>query len=679
MSRYTTHDIRNVALLGHAGSGKTTLAEALLHASGAINGQGSVDKGDTVSDFDPLEQKHHHSLRTSLVNLDYKKTHINMIDTPGYPDFMGQALSALRAVETVALIINAQSGIETMTRRFMDWIKQNNLCRMIIVNKIDAEGVDTQAVLAAIRESFGTECLAINLPADNATKVVDCFFNPSGESDFSSVPEAHTAVIDQTVEVDEDLMTVYLEQGEVAPDQLHDAFGKALREGHLVPVCFVSARNGTGVKELLEVLTKLMPSPLEGNPPPFVRVNGSDTTPIEVKPDPDAHILAHVFKVTFDPYVGKLGIFRIHQGTVRKDSELYVDDGRKGFKVGHLFKVQGKDNEEIVEGIPGDICAIAKVTDIRFDGMLHNFHDEDDVHLTASAFPMPLAGLAVRPQKRGDEQKMSEALEKLAEEDPCISVERDATANETVLRGLGELHLRTALERMEEIYHVAVDTKPPTVPYRETITRKAEGHHRHKKQTGGAGQFGEVFLNVEPLPRGSGFEFVNKVVGGVIPSQFVPSVEKGVRQVLEHGAIAGYPMQDVRVAVYDGKHHSVDSNEVSFITAGRKAFVDAIEKAKPIVLEPIVNIEITIPNDSMGDITGDLSSRRGRVQNTDVLAGGMVTIHGQVPLGELSNYQSRLKSMTGGEGSFTMQLSHYDPAPATLQKDLASKHSKQEE
>jgi elongation factor G len=285
---------------------------------------------------------------------------------------------------------------------------------------------------------------------------------------------------------------------------------------------------------------------------------------------------------------------------------------------------------------------------------------------------MPLAGLAVKPKKRGDEQKLSEALEKIAEEDPCIEVERDATANETVLRGLGDLHLRTVIERMEEIYNVAVETKPPTVPYRETITRKAEGHHRHKKQTGGAGQFGEVFLRVEPRERGAGFEFANEVVGGAIPAQFILSVEKGVRQVLNSGAVAGYPLQDVRVSVYDGKHHSVDSNEVSFITAGRKAFLNAISKAKAIILEPIVEIEITIPNDNMGDITGDLSSRRGRVSSTDVHPGGMVTVKGQVPLAELTDYQSRLKSMTGGEGSFTMHFSHYDPTPANVQKELAS-------
>jgi len=679
MSEYTTHDIRNVALVGHAGSGKTTLTESLLHTAGAIQSAGTVEKGTTVSDSDPLEKKHQHSLRSSVVSMDYDGCHINLIDTPGYADFIGQTLCVLPAVETVAVVINANSGIQTMTRRLMEVVTARKQCRMIIINHIDGDEVDLEALLGDIRENFGHECLALNLPAGGASQVVDCFFNPSGEADFSSVEVAHTAVIDQTVEVDEELMEAYLEQGEVGPDQLHDAFEKALREGHLVPVCFVSASSGTGIKELLEVLARLMPNPAEGNAPPFVRSQDGHEEPVKIMPDPDGHIIGHVFKVAFDPYVGKLGLFRIHQGTVTKDSELYLNDARKAFKVGHLFKMQGDKHVEISTGVPGDLCAIAKAADIHFDAMLHDFHEEDDLALKPVSFPMPLAGLAISPSKRGEEQKLAEAMDKISQEDPCIKVEKDATANETVLRGLGELHLRTALERMEEVFNITVDTSPPTIPYRETITQKADGHHRHKKQSGGAGQFGEVYLRVEPLPRGSGFRFVNKVVGGVVPHTFIPSVEKGVRQAYEGGAIAGFPMQDLQVEVYDGKHHAVDSNEISFVTAGRKAFVEAVAKAKPIVLEPIVAIAVTVPNGNMGDITGDLSSRRGRVSNTDVLSGGMITVSGQVPLAELGDYQSKLKSMTGGEGSYTMELSHYDPTPVNLRKEMVKQYENREE
>jgi elongation factor G len=356
-----------------------------------------------------------------------------------------------------------------------------------------------------------------------------------------------------------------------------------------------------------------------------------------------------------------------------------VGEARKAFKVGHLFKMQGDKHIEISTGVPGDLCAIAKVNDIHFDALLHNFHDEDDLALKPISFPMPLAGLAINPSKRGEEQKLAEAMDKMSQEDPCIKVERASAANETVLRGLGELHLRTALERMEEVFNITVDTKPPTIPYRETITRKSDGHHRHKKQSGGAGQFGEVYLRIEPLPRGSGFNFVDKVVGGVIPHSFILSIEKGIRQSYENGAIAGFPMQDIQVEVYDGKHHAVDSNEISFLTAGRKAFVEAVSKAKPIVLEPIVEIQVTVPNANMGDVTGDLSSRRGRVSNTDVLSGGMITVSAQVPLAELDDYQSKLKSMTGGEGSYTMQLSHYDPTPVMLQKELVKRYENPED
>jgi elongation factor G len=679
MSEYTTHDIRNIALVGHAGSGKTTLTEALLLAAGAIQSAGTVEKGNTVSDFDPLEKKHHHSLLSSIVSMDYDGCHINIIDSPGYPDFVGQTLSILPAVETVAVVVNAAAGIQTMTRRLMEVAAQRKQCRMIIVNHIDSEGVDLESLLNDIRESFGSECLAINLPADGARRVVDCFFNPTGEADFSSVEEAHTAVTDQTVEVDEDLMEAYLEQGEVGPEQLHNAFERALREGHLVPVCFVSGRTGAGVNELLEVFAKLMPNPAEGNAPPFVRGTDGETESVKLQPDPEGHVVGHVFKIAFDPYVGKMGVFRIHQGTVTKDSELFIGDARKAFKVGHLFRMQGDKHVEISRGVPGDLCAVAKVNDIHLDAMLHDFHDEDDLSIQPIDFPMPLAGLATTPSKRGEEQKLAEAMDKLSQEDPCIRVERDAGVNETVLRGLGELHLRRALERMEEIFHVGVNTKPPTIPYRETITQKAEGHHRHKKQSGGAGQFGEVYLRIEPLKRGSGFQFLDKVVGGVIPNTFIPSVEKGVRQAFESGAVAGFPMQDIQVEVYDGKHHAVDSNEISFVTAGRKAFVDAVSKARPIVLEPIVDIEVTVPNENMGDVTGDLSSRRGRVSNTDVLSGGMITVTGQVPLAELGDYQSKLKSMTGGEGSYTMQLSHYDPVPGNIQKDMVNHYQREED
>lgn len=674
MPSYATENIRNIALVGHALSGKTTLTEMLLHKVGVVNTPGSVEKGDTVADFDPEEKEYQHSLSAAVVNFDHDGIHVNLIDTPGYPDFIGHSLTVLPAVETAAVVISASGGIEMIAQRMMERARERKLCRVIIVNKIDASDIDLPALLERIQESFGRECLPINLPSEGGKAVVDCFFNPTGNSDFSSVAEAHTRIVEQVVEVDEELMTVYLEQGGVKPEQLHDPFEKALREGHLVPVCFVSARTGAGVPELLKVITTLMPNPQEGNPEPFLRGKAGDAEEVYAEPDPAKHVLAHVFKVSVDPFVGRMGVFRIHQGTVTKDTQLYINDARKPFKVGHLFKVRGKEHQEVDAGIPGDICAVTKVEEIQFDAVLHDSHDEDQYHVTPLNLPQPMVGLAIEPTKRGDEQKISSSLQKLAAEDPCFVIEHHAAMNETVIRGLGDLHLRVMLEKLKDRYNVEVHTHPPKIPYRETIGASAEGHHRHKKQTGGAGQFGEVYLRVEPLPRGSGFEFVDAVVGGVIPNQFIPAVEKGVRQVLESGAIAGYPLQDIRVTVHDGKHHPVDSKEVAFVSAGKKAFIDAIMKAKPMALEPIVNIEVLAPEGNMGDIAGDLSGKRGRISNTESLGGGMIAIKGQVPLSELNNYQSKLKSVTGGQGTYSIEFSHYEPVPPTIQQQLMAEY-----
>jgi elongation factor G len=676
MPRFSPEMIRTIAFVGHGAAGKTTLAEALLHRAGVIGAAGSVEKGSTVCDFDPLEKSYQHSLNASVVHLTAANTRIHIVDTPGLPDFIGRAIGALPAVETAAVVVNAQNGIEMITQRMMQWAQKRNLCRIVVINKIDAESIDLPTLVSQIQTVFGKECLPINLPAGGGTRVVDCFFNPSGESDFSSVAEAHQALIDQVVEVDEDLMAKYLEQGEVSPEELHAPFEQALREGHLVPICFVSARTGAGIAELLDIFVKLLPNPTEGNCPQFLKGEGPNAQPIQCQPDMSKHVLAHVFKVMIDPFVGKVGVFRVHQGCITKDTQLFIGDGRKPFKVSHPYLLQGKDFVETDALVPGDIGAVAKVEDIHFDAVLHDSHDEDHIHLASLEFPTPMHSLAVEPKRRGDEQRISEALHKLAAEDPTFKVEHNAASNETVVSGLGDLHMRYIMDRLQGQYHVEVTTKPPRIPYRETITAKAEGHHRHKKQTGGAGQFGEVFLRVEPLSRGSGFEFVDQVKGGVIPTQFMPAVEKGVRQVLDAGPIAGYPVQDVRVIVYDGKHHAVDSKEVAFISAGKRAFMDAIGKARPIVLEPIVNLEITAPEPTMGDIAGDISAKRGQINGTDAGAPGTVAIKAQCPLAELNNYQARLKSVTAGQGSFSIELSHYEPVPPNVQKDLAALHSK---
>ena len=658
---YRTEDIRNVALAGHPGAGKTMLFEALLHAGGAIQAAGSIERGSTVSDFDPMEKSRGHSLDAAIASIDHaaagrQLVHVNLVDTPGYPDFRGPALSALAAVETLLVVVDADHGVEYGTRRMMEHAKARRLCRAVVVNKIDHEGADAARVLAELRDTFGPECLPLNLPADGGTKVVDCFGTATGESDLGAVADWHQKIIDQVVEVNETVMEHYLDLGEdgLSGQELHDAFEQCLREGHLVPVLFCSARSGAGVRELLDVAGKLFPHPGEANPPPFTRGSGDAATPVEARPDPDAHVIADVFKVVNDPFVGKLGVFRVYQGTVRRDTQLFVDDGRKPFKVGHLFKLQGKEHVEIDQAMPGDIAAVAKVEDLHFDAVLHDSHDEDRIHLAPLDFPKPMFGLAVEAASKGQEQKLATALHKLAEEDPCFHVEHEAETNETVVRGLSDLHLRVMLDRLKERHGVEVRTRPPRIAYRETIGGRAEGHHRHKKQTGGAG-----------------FEFVDEVKGGTIPGQFLPAVEKGVRQVLATGALAGYPMQDVRVVVYDGKHHPVDSKEVAFVAAGRKAFLDAVQKARPQVLEPIVDLEVAVPEQHMGDISGGLAAKRARISGTDAIKGSEIVVKAQVPLSELEGYAAELKSVTAGRGRYSLDFSHYEPVPAQVQHKLA--------
>ena len=668
-------DIRALALVGAAAAGKTCLAEALLLASGAITSAGSLERGSTVSDFDPLERRLQHSLHAALLHCHWQGSRIHFIDTPGAADFVGHSLPALAAVETAAVVISAVNGIEPMAVRMMQQAASRGLDRLIIVNKIDAPGVDLAGLLAQIQTTFGKECLAVNLPLTDArgtVGVVDCFYQRSGSSDFGPVAAAHRALVEQVVEVDAAMVDRYLEDGDIDATELHAPLEQALREGHLVPVCFVSARSGAGVTALLDIIHRLLPHPGEGNPPAFLKGEGETAQPLQARPDPRGHVLAHVFKVTVDPYVGKLGLVRVHQGTLAQGGQLYVGDGRKPIKVAHVYLLQGKTAVEVPRALPGELCAIAKVDELHFDAVLHDAAEDDHLHLAPLAFPVPVHGLAIAPKRRGDEQRLWEILGKLVDEDVCLKLAHEAATNQTVVYGLGDLHLRVLLERLREVHHFEVETQPPRIAYRETATTAAEGQHRHKKQSGGAGQFGEVKLRVEPLPRGGGFEFVDAVKGGVIPGVYIPAVEKGVREVLAAGAISGHPVVDVRVTVLDGKHHSVDSKEIAFVTAGRKAMLTAMREARPVVLEPIVDVEITAPAAAMGDITGDLAARRGQVAGTHHGLAGSMVVRAQAPLSALAGYQTRLNALTSGAGHYTLALAHYDAVPPAMQLQLVA-------
>ncbi len=670
----STH-LRSVALVGHGAVGKTTLAESLLAAAGAIQSRGSVERGNTVCDFDPIEKELGHSLQAALVSFDWSDTRIHLIDTPGYPDFAGQSIGALAAVDTALIVISAQTGIELNTERMFALAGERGLCRMLVINKIDGDNIDLPALINEIRERFGKQCLLLDLPTHNGQDVVELLGHDDGDSDFASVAGAHRALIDQIVEEDDSLMARYLETGaDPTLEELHAPFEQALRAGHLIPILFVSAKTGAGVAQLLDALARLAPSPAEGNPPLFFRsAPGAKAQAFRAQPDDALHVLAHVFKVVIDPFIGRLGVFRLHQGTMRRDAQLFVGSSKRAFKVAHLYRLQGKDHVEVPELVPGDIGAVAKVDDIEFDCVLHDSHDEDDIHLQPLVFPQPMHGLAVQTRRKGDEQRLFDILHKLELEDPCFKVERHPGTNETVIRGLGEVHLRAKLARMQQQYKLELDTSAPQIAYRETITALAEGHCRHKKQSGGAGQFGEVMLRVEPLARGAGIEFVDIVKGGAIPGVFMAAVEKGVRQALAEGVVAGYPLHDLRVTVHDGKTHAVDGKDIAFTSAGRKATIDAVRKARPIVLEPLVNIEVLAPESTTGDLTGDLASKRGQVTGTHPRPVGAVAISGVIPLAELGDYQGRLKSLTAGEGSYGIEFSHYAPVPDSTQQLLAGK------
>jgi elongation factor G len=685
MGRHAPDAIRNIALVGHSGAGKTTLVEQLLVTAGALGKAGRVEDGTTICDFEQEEKAHGHSLYPAIATLRHRGLVVHLIDTPGFPDFLGQTLSVLPATETVAVVVAADKGIQTTTRRILTVAAQRRLPRMVVINRIDDHVGECEALLGRLRESFGSELLPINLPTPDGGGVVDLWGEGGGEVAFSSVAAAHQQLVDQVVEVDEALMAQYLDGGEVSPEALRGAFQKALRTGHLVPVCFCSARSGAGLSALLEIFEHLCPSPLEGNPRPFVLGEGEAQRPFEAKPDPNARLVGHVFKVTTDPFVGKICLVRIHQGTLKAGDQVFINDGTKPVRIAHIHEVHGREHPEIPSAVPGDIVCVTKVDDLHFDDTIHGGDELSGLRFRSIEMPRPMYGLALAAKSRNDEAKVSTSLAKLCEEDPTFEVERIAATHQLVARAMGELHMRVALERLKNRFKLDLETHPPKVAYKETVSTKAEGHHRHKKQTGGAGQFGEVHLRVEPiigdaaLPDHARFEFVDATVGGSVPRQFLPAIEKGVRQVLIEGAIAGYPLGGVRVEVFDGKHHPVDSKEVAFVTAGRRAFIDAILKAKPQLLEPIVEVEVTAPASAMGDLTSDFSGRRGQVLDTQILPGDLCLIRAQVPLSEMGTYSNTLKSMTAGQGAFVMDYSHDAAAPPNLQAQVVAAFERKEE
>ncbi|MHC4525254.1 MAG: elongation factor G, partial [Planctomycetota bacterium] len=647
-------DIRNIVLLGHGSSGKTSLAEAILHSTGAINRLGSIDEKNTVGDFDEEEKERGNSIHSALMHVDHEGKLVNIIDTPGYPGFISPALVSISAAETAVVVIGAAAGIEMNTRKLFQAATDANKARVIVINRIDADNVDLTELIGQIQETFGSQCRCANLPTADKSAIINCITTQEGDSPVMSPADAYTELLESVIEVDDELMEAYLGGEEVSPQKVAEVFVKALMAGTIVPIVFTDSRKEVGIKELLELIVNCTPSPADV--PPAKLINGEETT--EVKADPNGPFAGQVIRVGFDPRSNmKYASIRVFSGSLDTGTSLLVNDAKKPIRPGHPLKMQGTEAKEIDKGVCGDIATLAKIEELKIGDLVHDGKFAGKFEMRP--LPKPMFALALEPASRGDEGKISVALDKLTAEDACFTVSHDTQTKELVINGMGDLHLRIMLSKLENRYKINVNTKPPKIPYRETITGKGEGHYRHKKQSGGAGQFGEVYLRIEPIERDSdpSLEYSWDIFGGSIPSQFEPAVLKGIQDVMSSGYLAGFPMQDVKVSVYDGKYHAVDSKEVAFRAAGKGAFMDALGKARPSLLEPIVNIEITIPAENMGDITGDLASRRGRVSGQDMLAGDMMVIKAKVPLSEISNYNSQLKSVTGGQGSYEMELS----------------------
>lgn len=666
-------DIRNIVLLGHASSGKTSLAEAILHTTGTINRLGSIDEKNTVGDFDDEEKERGNSIHSALMYTDHEGKRINIIDTPGYPGFISPALVSITAAETAVIVISAAAGIEMNTRKLFQAATNAGKARIIVINKMDADNVDLTELVEQIRETFGNQCRCANLPTMDKSAIINCITTTEGDSAVRSVADAHTNILECVVEADDELMEKYLGGEEVTPEQIAGVFVKAMDTGTVIPILFTDSRSEVGIKELLELIVKETPSPAQ-EMPPILKDGESET---QIKPDPSGPFAGHVFRVGFDPRSNmKYASIRVFSGSLDTGTQLFVNDAKKPLRPGHPLKMQGTEVKEVDKGVCGDIATLAKIDELHIGDLVHD--GKFSGKFETLPLPKPMFALALEPASRGDEGRISTALDKLTAEDVCFTVSHDTQTKELVINGMGDLHLRVMLSKLENRYKVNVNTKPPKIPYRETITGKGEGHYRHKKQSGGSGQFGEVYLRVEPIQRDSdpSLEYAWDIFGGSIPGQFEPAVLKGIHDVMDAGYLAGFPMQDVKVSVYDGKYHAVDSKEVAFRAAGKGAFMDALSKARPSLLEPIVDIEITIPAENMGDIAGDLASRRGRVSGQDMLAGDMMVIRAKVPLSEISNYNSQLKSVTGGQGSYEMELSHYDPTPPNIQQQVIDQYNK---
>ncbi|HLW60064.1 MAG TPA: elongation factor G [bacterium] len=689
MKRYPADRIRNIAVAGHGGTGKTSLVEALLFAAKALERLGRVEDGTTTTDFDPEEVRRKITVNAATAPLEWKDTKLNLIDTPGYPDFIGEVVGALRAVESVLVAVDATSGAEVQTEKVWKLAVEAGLSRIVVVTRMDRENAAFSRTVDDLAERFGRQVVALQWPigaAGSFDGVVDLMtmtaHGTSGAIQVESLPPdvqaaaraARDRLVEAIAETDDKLTETYLEQGELEPAAIIAGLHAGVRVGALVPVLCTAATHGVGLGPLLDALSTLLPSPVERGGIAARSAKGGETT---LEAAADGVLAAQVFKTMADPYVGKLSYLRVFSGALKSDSQVWDANKGKLERIGQLFLLRGKHQEPVPEIGVGDIGAVAKLSET---GTGDTLTDKDRaVTLAAIEFPKPAISMAIEPKSKADEDKMGAALARLVEEDHTLRVQRGSEMKQTILSGMGESHLEIVTDRLKRKFGVEVVLSIPRVPYRETVRGHARVQGKYKRQTGGRGQYGDCWIELDPKPHGEGYEFVDKIFGGAIPRNFIPSVEKGIKETMEEGIIAGYQVVDVKVTLVDGSYHDVDSSDMAFKIAGSMAFKKAMQEAKPALLEPIVHAAVQVPEDQMGDIIGDLNSKRARIQGMEPGPDGTSIVRAQVPMAEMLRYASDLRSITGGRGTFEIEFSHYDEVPAHIAERVIAEAKKQKE
>ena len=668
MPNVPTERIRNIVLLSHSGAGKTILAEAMLHAAKVTNRLGRVEDGTTASDFDPEEQKRGASVSAAIMNVPWNGGKINVIDTPGYADYRGEVASGVRVADAAVIVVAAQAGVEVGTSQMWRLADRRDLPRVVYISKMDRENADFDGVVAALQQRFGRHLVPVCLPvgAEAAFSGVVSLLDPNADVPAEiadAAEEARERLVEAVAEIDDDLATKYLEGEEITSAEMSDGVKRGLMDGTLIPILAGSPLKEAGVSELMDFVSEYLPSPAE-SPPAESRAPGSDDWSGELACDGGAPVAALVFKTSADPFVGKISYFRVYGGTFSADSQMYNASRGEAERVAQVFEIRGRQQEAVPELAAGDIGAVTKLGSALTGDTL--CARDDRIILRGIDFPAPVYQMAVYPKSKSDVDKMTSSLSRIVEEDPSLAVTREPNTNEMLIGGLGDTHLDVALEKMRRKFGVEMTLEAPRVPYKETISRRARVEYRHKKQTGGHGQFGHVWIEVEPLPRGSGFEFADTIVGGVVPREYIPSVEKGVRGALSDGVVAGYPVVDMKATLVDGSFHTVDSSGVSFEIAGGHAATKGLQQANPVLLEPIMKVEITVPDDFTGDIIGDLNGRRGRIQGMVPNGDGATSIQVEAPQSEMLAYATELRSQTQGQGDFTMEFDHFEEVPNHL-------------